>query len=213
MDAELEAVLSKALSHEPERRYGTAGGLAADLERYLNGEPLEAQPPTLRYLLSKKLHRYRALLAVAGAVLMILAGMAVWAYVGVTAERNSARLAQQSESRQLGVAKAQTILAKASELHAVEARAAAERSKAAAESAKTVAENAKTAAEESRLLAQTEAATGLVLQGDALGQASQWLAARERYEQAITADWVISNCRRKRRNMESGRRLPPRRRP
>lgn len=42
----LAAVLSKACARAPERRYASAAGLAADLRRWANGEPVYAQPPT-----------------------------------------------------------------------------------------------------------------------------------------------------------------------
>jgi len=42
----LAAVLDKAVSREPSRRYASAGDLAADLRRWLAGEPVEASPPS-----------------------------------------------------------------------------------------------------------------------------------------------------------------------
>ena len=50
---ELDWIAMKALEKDRTRRYETAGGLARDIERYLEGEAVEAGPPSARYKLSK----------------------------------------------------------------------------------------------------------------------------------------------------------------
>ena len=90
LDRELEAVLLKALAHEPVNRYATAGDLADDVDNYLAGEPLTARAPTTLYFLRKRLRKYRIQVSVAAAVLLALLAVAVFAYVRVRSERNRA---------------------------------------------------------------------------------------------------------------------------
>lgn len=82
-DRDLEAVLMKTLARDPEQRYMTAGGLAADLDRYLQGEPLVARPPTVGYLLRKRLRKHRKpilLTMLFLALVGLIAGYAAWDY-------------------------------------------------------------------------------------------------------------------------------------
>lgn len=51
IDEYLDAIVLKALAKERERRYQSAGALADDVTHYLSGEPIQARPPSLAFLL------------------------------------------------------------------------------------------------------------------------------------------------------------------
>ncbi len=72
---ELDWIAMKALDKERARRYETANALAADVERFLNDEPVQACPPSARYRFRKFARRHRGALvsAVAGAVVVVAA--------------------------------------------------------------------------------------------------------------------------------------------
>ena len=72
IDDELATIVLKALEKEPSRRYQTAGDLARDLERYRNGESIEAKRASGLYMLRKTLKRYRVHATVAAAMLLML---------------------------------------------------------------------------------------------------------------------------------------------
>jgi serine/threonine protein kinase/TolB-like protein/Tfp pilus assembly protein PilF len=67
---DLDLIVLKALEKEPEARYASAAALADDLQRYLDGNPVRAQPPRLRYRLRKFLRRNRTVAAVATAAVI-----------------------------------------------------------------------------------------------------------------------------------------------
>jgi serine/threonine protein kinase/tetratricopeptide (TPR) repeat protein len=68
---ELDWIVMKCLEKNRNRRYETANGLAADLARYLNKEPVQACPPSVAYRLRVFSRRYRAVIGTAGLLLAI----------------------------------------------------------------------------------------------------------------------------------------------
>jgi WD40 repeat protein len=76
---ELDWIAMKCLEKDRNRRYETANGLAADVQRYLRDEPVLACPPSAAYRLHKLVRRYRRALVMAG---VVLAGL-VLAVVGL----------------------------------------------------------------------------------------------------------------------------------
>ena len=64
---DLDAIIHKAMSKEPERRYASAQELSEDLGRHLAGQPVLAREPSLVYIASRLARRHRAAMT-AGAV-------------------------------------------------------------------------------------------------------------------------------------------------
>jgi eukaryotic-like serine/threonine-protein kinase len=92
--ADLETIVSRCLDKDPARRYPTAGTLADDLRRYLDGEPIQARRASVAYRLRKKARKHRAAVVVAAAALLAGAlAFGMWLRDRGRAEQR-ARLAQ-----------------------------------------------------------------------------------------------------------------------
>src|SRR5438132_11080754 len=63
MRGELDWIVMKTLEKDRNRRYETANGFAADVQRYLNDEPVQACPPSALYRFRKLARRNKRLLA------------------------------------------------------------------------------------------------------------------------------------------------------
>ena len=98
---DLEIICLKAMAKEPNRRYSSAALLAADLQLWLDGRPITAQPPSLTYLSGKFFRRYRAPLAVAGLVLAVFLSGVVAAFLRIDRERRATLKANDQLEQQL----------------------------------------------------------------------------------------------------------------
>jgi eukaryotic-like serine/threonine-protein kinase len=67
---DLDWIVMKSLEKDRERRYQTANGLALDVRRFLDNEPILARPPSRIYRLRKLVQRNQAVFAI-GAVLLV----------------------------------------------------------------------------------------------------------------------------------------------
>ena len=98
---ELDWIVMKALEKDRNRRYETANSLAADIERYLNDEPVQACPPSAMYRFRKFARRNKAAVVMAivigSAVLLTMAGLAV-STVLITREQRATENALHAET-------------------------------------------------------------------------------------------------------------------
>jgi serine/threonine protein kinase len=77
---DLDTIILKALKKRPAERYATANAFAEDLERWLQGRPVLAQPDRLSYRLRKFVGRNRLAASAAAAVtvsILVGAGLAI----------------------------------------------------------------------------------------------------------------------------------------
>jgi len=98
---ELDWIVMKALEKDRTRRYETANGFAADIERYLSDEPVLACPPSAGYRLRKFARRNKGpVLAVSLLLLALVGGIigTTWGLVCAEKARRDAVAAQLAEA-------------------------------------------------------------------------------------------------------------------
>ncbi len=76
LKGDLDWIAMKALEKDRTRRYGGVSELSADLERYLDHQPVLAGPPSAIYKARKFARRHRFGVSAAGAFLLLLVGFA-----------------------------------------------------------------------------------------------------------------------------------------
>ena len=86
---ELDWIVMKALDKDRNRRYETASAFAADSQRYLNDEPVQACPPSAWYRFRKFVRRKKTVLAATGLILLFIVSVAIG--VGWEVRERSAR--------------------------------------------------------------------------------------------------------------------------
>jgi eukaryotic-like serine/threonine-protein kinase len=85
---DLDWIVMKCLEKDRRRRYETATGLAHDIERHLNSEPVTAGAPGTAYRVGKFMRRHRAGLATVTVIaLLLLVGVLVSTWQAVRAKR------------------------------------------------------------------------------------------------------------------------------
>jgi tetratricopeptide (TPR) repeat protein len=100
---DLDWIVMKCLEKDRARRYETASGLARDIQRHLNHEPVTARPPSRLYEFRKTVRRHRVGFAATAAVIVALAIGLVASSLELASVRRAeaqARAAQISEGQQ-----------------------------------------------------------------------------------------------------------------
>ena len=94
LHGELDNIVLKSLRKEPSRRYSSAVNFASDIDRYLTGMPVLAQPDSVKYRASKFVGRHKWSVGLASVLALTLLSFAVlmaWQSSIVTQERDKAR--------------------------------------------------------------------------------------------------------------------------
>ncbi len=101
LQGDLDWIAMKCLEKDRARRYETANGLAADLKRHLENEPVVACPPSTAYRIQKAWRRNRLVFGAAAAVagaLVVGFGFSTWQAIRAARAERVAHAAQSKES-------------------------------------------------------------------------------------------------------------------
>jgi eukaryotic-like serine/threonine-protein kinase len=110
LSGDLDNIVLRAMSKEPERRYGSSQQMASDIQRYLDGKPVIARRDTMSYRSSKFVRRHWLPVAVGISMFTLILAFATTTYIQSTriaAERD--RVAVQRESAERERARAEEI--------------------------------------------------------------------------------------------------------
>jgi tetratricopeptide (TPR) repeat protein len=103
LSRDLDWIVMKALEKDRRRRYETANGLAADVKRYLENEPIMASPPSRLYRLQKLVLRNRVTFVAGGIVVVALAVFSAVSTWLLYKEREARQQAKVSEEQKLNL--------------------------------------------------------------------------------------------------------------
>jgi len=115
---DLDWIVMRALEKDRNRRYETANGMALDVQRYLDNEPIQARPPNRFYRLRKLVRRNKVVFASGTVVAFVLVaglGVSTWMFlrerearqeqvrlrlIADEARENEANLRREAENRE-----------------------------------------------------------------------------------------------------------------
>ena len=102
ISSDLDWIVMKCLEKDRTRRYETANGIATDINRHLQNEPIAARPPSRSYQFQKLVRRNKLAFVAAGAVVAALVlglGISTWMFFKEKQARQRAVAAEQAQSR------------------------------------------------------------------------------------------------------------------
>ncbi len=102
---ELDWIIMKALEKERVRRYATCADLSDDLQRFLNGDAVEAVPPSLQYKVMKSMRRNKGVTIAASLIAASIVASAIFSSIRYINER----AARQDAERNREIASARAI--------------------------------------------------------------------------------------------------------
>jgi serine/threonine protein kinase/WD40 repeat protein len=127
---DLDWIVMKCLEKDRARRYETANGLAMDLKRHLNHEPVVARPPSAAYRFQKLVRRNKLVFLAAGSIsaaLLIGVVVALWqAGVAIKAKKLADTAARNESDQRQRAEKSARIALEQSTIAATNALKAAE---------------------------------------------------------------------------------------
>jgi serine/threonine protein kinase len=107
MRGDLDWIVMKCLEKERDRRYETANGFAADIQRHLAGEAVQAVPPSALYRLRRFARKNRAMLTTAAAfAALLVAAAAVSGWLAIKAHQAEAVAEERREEAEGNATKA-----------------------------------------------------------------------------------------------------------
>lgn len=127
---ELDTIVAQAMQKEPARRYASAAALADDLQRYLDGLPVQARRDTSLYRLTKFVRRHRFGVAAAAVVVALLGYTVVTTELharDIAEERDIAKTERETARRERDNANRERVIANQQREIATSAQAQAER--------------------------------------------------------------------------------------
>lgn len=108
---DLDTIIAKALAKDPQRRYPSASEFAADLRRFLAGEPISARQDSAVYVLRAQIRKHKALVA---GLCMGVVGLVTFAvYAAFQADaKDKLAIARQQETTRARIAQTEALAQK-----------------------------------------------------------------------------------------------------